>query len=672
MKLINMFFLGFIAVLLSFSCSNNDENNRPQDVEESNLQSLYYNVIEIEGNIDSYKDINTTMFSDLGAWHAYAVPKGKNEYGGFTGPMLMDIDGRWLSNNFTKLNIIEDGEKLDFTNFKREVKYFPGKLEISLFSDDINVIQTLIFVDNRNSIIKTSIENNSAYKKNIKVTFEGEILESDNIDIEVSDDMLLSIKLDDKSKNFNQKFVPTPMEIKLDGSKDSYLAIFKNTSLSEGGKAVYYCKQKYDFVNSSFSEVDFEVELVKNNKRWNNYLNSYFSKNSKFLETENYKKLAVKSIITLISNWRSAAKDLLHDGTFPSISYQGFYGFWSWDSWKHAVAYSYFAPEIAKDNIRSMFDYQDQYGMVADCIYTDKIENNWRDTKPPLATWAVLEIFKNTSDTLFVKEMLPQLELYHSWWYKNRDNNNNGLCEYGSTDGTRIAAAWESGMDNAVRFDDAIMIKTNELAWSLNQESVDLNAYLYLDKLCLAELNGVLHNKIESEKHNIEASNLKKKIASYMFNNGKGYFYDVIYDRKKTKQIEIEGPEGWIPLWVNIATIKQAKDVKKVIMDEDKFNTKVPFPTLTADHEKFNPLEGYWRGPVWLDQAYFGVAALRNYGYRKEADYLTNKILKNAQGLLEEEPIYENYHPLTGKGLNAKSFSWSSAHILMMLRGEND
>ena len=25
-----------------------------------------------------------------------------------------------------------------------------------------------------------------------------------------------------------------------------------------------------------------------------------------------------------------------------------------------------------------MFDYQDQYGMVADCIYADSTENNWR------------------------------------------------------------------------------------------------------------------------------------------------------------------------------------------------------------------------------------------------------------------------------------------------------
>lgn len=106
-----------------------------------------------------------------------------------------------------------------------------------------------------------------------------------------------------------------------------------------------------------------------------------------------------------------------------------------------------------------MFDYMDEYGMVADCVYTDKKENNWRDTKPPLAAWAVWKVYEQTKDAAFVKEMYPKLVKYHQWWYENRDHDKNRLCEYGSTDGTRIAAAWESGMDNAVRFDEAVLMK---------------------------------------------------------------------------------------------------------------------------------------------------------------------------------------------------------------------
>ena len=48
-----------------------------------------------------------------------------------------------------------------------------------------------------------------------------------------------------------------------------------------------------------------------------------------------------------------------------------------------------------------------------------------------------------------------KLKQYHNWWYRDRDHDQDGICEYGSTDGSLIAAMWESGMDNAVRFDDA-------------------------------------------------------------------------------------------------------------------------------------------------------------------------------------------------------------------------
>jgi putative isomerase len=103
------------------------------------------------------------------------------------------------------------------------------------------------------------------------------------------------------------------------------------------------------------------------------------------------------------------------------------------------------------------------------------------------------------------------------------------------------------------------------------------------------------------------------------------------------------------------------------MMDKNKFNTRVPLPTFTADHPKFDPLNGYWRGPVWLDQFYFGITGLRNYGYSQLADEMVNKLFANAEGLVGSEPIHETYHPITGKGLNAINFSWSSAHILMLL-----
>ncbi|MBL4643231.1 MAG: trehalase, partial [Flavobacteriaceae bacterium] len=308
-------------------------------------------------------------------------------------------------------------------------------------------------------------------------------------------------------------------------------------------------------------------------------------------------------------------------------------------------------------------------GFIVDCVFRDiSIEkHNYRDTKPPLSVWAVAEIYEKDHDIDFIKYMYPKLKLYHEWWYNNRDHDKDGLCEYGSTDGSLVAAKWESGMDNAIRFDNSKIVKNGEGAYSIDQESVDLNAYLYAEKLYLVTLATVLKKTEDAQTFTKEAEALKTKIQTQFYDANDGWFYDTTLDGKTF--IKGEGSEGWTALWAKAATQKQAEAVKDKMMNPTKFYTKVPFQTMSADHEKFNPLKGYWRGPNWLDQAYFGVKSLRNYGFNEDADKATIQILKGAEGILEKgKSIRENYHPITGEGLNAQNFSWSAAHIILLLQ----
>ncbi len=378
--------------------------------------------------------------------------------------------------------------------------------------------------------------------------------------------------------------------------------------------------------------------------------------------------LAAKCIFTLLNNRQGPAGGLKHEGVYPS--YKDFAGFWAWDSWKQAYALAGIAPELAKNNIRAMFDYQDSSGMVADCIFIDSTENNYRDTKPPLAAWAVAEIFRQTSDTCFAREMFARLVKYHHWWYKNRDHDHNGLCEYGSTDGTLQAARWESGWDNAVRFDSARMVQNNSYAWSMDQESADLNSYLFVEKRCLSSLATALGETALAETLDEEAITLGNLIRTIMWDERSGFFYDIRLTTKRA--VVVPEPNGWIPLWAGIASEEQARRIRNRIMSSEEFNTFVPFPTVAADNPGFNPEKGYWRGPVWLDQAYFAIKGLMKYGYGEEAVLLMNKLFRNCEGLSDPaRPIRENYNPLTGQGMNAENFSWSAAHVLMMISEVN-
>ncbi|MGN6420831.1 MAG: MGH1-like glycoside hydrolase domain-containing protein [Pseudobacter sp.] len=623
-------------------------------------------VLDLRTMVQQPRAIESTVFSDLGAWHAYALPERREDYGGFIGPLLMDMDGKWMSNSFAQLIFSSDGIETDLQTAVPDIHYFPGMLKQEFETKDFKISLLLIFVSNREAMVRTTVKNITDQDKSIIPVYKGTVfdrgasLQQSGSTIHVrfnKSGHLFTLQL---PAQFNFKINLTDTGYTATGDK---ISIAKGDSISWNRVEAFYPDGK-KAVKQSIP--DFEPAFHKNTLRWNGYLKRYFSNTGVLAQSE--KRLAVKSMVTLITNWRSKSRDLLHDGVFPSVNYQGFYGVWSWDSWKQAVGLGLFEPGIAMDNIRCMFDYQDSAGMVPDCIYSDKRENNWRDTKPPLAAWAVALTYKQSKSKPFLQEMYDKLVRYHRWWFTNRDHNNNGLCEYGSTDGTRIAAAWESGMDNAVRFDSAIMLKNNEQAWSLNQESVDLNAYLYREKLYLAEIATILDYKKAARKWKQEAAILKPLINQAFYDAVDGYYYDRRMDQPGF--IRRHGPEGWIPLWAGICSKEQAKAIQKKISNEEIFNTKIPLPTLSASDPAFDPMKGYWRGPVWLDQFQYGIDGLKQYGYHQLAASLLEKLLQHGEGLLGNEPICENYHPLSGRGLNARNFSWSAAHLLLLLKNK--
>ncbi|NOU60391.1 MGH1-like glycoside hydrolase domain-containing protein [Marinifilum caeruleilacunae] len=673
-------YISLIAGIISLSSCLNPSAGK-KEKQAVDFQEQYSNVLNIQGIPAKQYDLKPFGFSDLGAWHGYALPHqdSTDYYGGFAGPLSMKMWGQWLGKNLSQLVLTDatTNQQIDLTKAKAEMIYKPGMLQQKLQLPKLTIDIQLVFASNRTSLIHTSVLNTSKEEKQIKIGWKGQLFEKElqlaknangvQVNYEKSDEIFLIQNQDKK-------------EVSITKDKLSYQMDLKEVqSLKAGEKTVvtllhsHYFNEQEKLAEAGLLKTYLsnpEQVFTDNKLRWNGYLSEALSSETELLEQEKNRRLAVKCVQTLLTNWRSPAGDLQHDGVFPSAAYQGFYGFWSWDSWKQAVALVRFNPELAKSNILSMFQYQDEMGMVADCVYFDPRENNWRDTKAPLAAWAVLEIYKKTNDLDFVRNMYPKLVKYHEWWYQYRDHDQNGLCEYGSTDGTIIAAKWESGMDNAVRFDDAKMLQNNDHGWSMDQESVDLNAYLFAEKEQLAQLASLLEKKEEARNFYAQANLLKDRIAKEFYDADKGFFYDRAIKTGKLLTVQ-QGPEGWIPLYTKIANQEQAKGVKSLLTDSTKFATKVPFPTLVADHHKFNPLKGYWRGPVWLDQAYFGIQALKNYGYKQEADALTQKLLHNAEGLLQDAPIRENYHPITGEGLNANHFSWSAAHYLMLLTDEN-
>jgi len=656
-----------VILILIISCSENQNLI---------MENQVSNILDFTGTPDSSTDRSSLAFSDQGAWFAYGFPDDKNIYRGFSGPFIMTQEnGVWSSPSlsYLQLKVSENRKDLEWEKIKIYQNSYNSHLEQIIEEDDLRIVQIVFFSSPHTALIKTVITNRSLKTLELDLSWKGELLteslkfkSTENI-LEISstksnatgiinfiDQEVIDSKVDDSS------YTITLNPITLLPSKTvefiiSHTFIFPEYDLQTELQAnIKYASNFDEELNNRIVEKEKQLTYVFNqiNARWNK---------------AKYKILAQKCLLTLQNNWRIPAGELKHSGLFPSYHYEWFHGFWAWDSWKHAVAIAKYNTQLAKEQIRAMFDFQQNNGFIADCVYRDTtIENhNYRNTKPPLSAWAVWKIYKQDNDEKFLKELLPKIINQHNWWYANRDYDKDSLCEYGSTDGTLIAAKWESGMDNAVRFDESKILKNSNSAYSLNQESVDLNSYLYAEKIYLTKIANVL-KKTDGKKYLHDAEILKQKIQYQFYDNKSEWFYDTSIDGKEF--IKSMGCEGWIPLWANAATKEQAKFVITNMMNPQYFNTFVPLQTLSASNLGLEPNGGYWRGPTWLDQSYFGVKGLLNYEYYDEAKQITKKLFNNAEGVLENgKSIRENYNPITGKGLESHNFSWSAAHYLLLL-----
>jgi len=637
-----------------------------------------HNVLDFKGIPAKGKDLNQLSFSDQGAWFSYGFPNESSFYGGFVGPyLMMEQNGVWLSQMLSQLSINDVVNKkiIDWKNFKVEQNSFLSHLQQKFLSKALEVNQTLFYVDKNTALIYVDITNRSKDDQKLEFQWHGKKLDG-GFRFEKMDNGVMIYSEKNNYIGYIKSRVIKPKDVVV--TEDSYLIIEPKVDLKVGESTRIVLTQSFLWSKLNLRKaINNSMHYTENPDRFLKERKQEKKRQLEKLEINldapwrkpSYQKLLAKSLMTLQNNWRSAAGDLKYDGFFPSYHQDWFHGFWAWDSWKHASAVAIYDIDLAKDQIRAIFNEMDDNGFIPDCIFRDSKdeEPNLRNTKPPLAAWAVWNIYQVDKDKAFLNEMYYKILRQHKWWYKYRDHDQDGLCEYGSNDGTLEAAKWESGMDNAVRFDQSRIVENESGGYSLNQESVDLNAYLYAEKEYLRLITNTIGQPKLSKLYSLESNKLKKLIQEQFYDDSVGWFYDTSIDG--TEFVHGMGCEGWIPLWANLATQEQATKVKENMLKTTLFNTKVPFQTLSASHPEFNPADGYWRGPNWLDQSYFAIQGLHNYGFHEEADGACYKLLQNAQGVLTPgESLRENYNPMTGEGLEAKNFSWTAAHIILMLQ----
>ncbi|QEU96985.1 glycoside hydrolase [Streptomyces kanamyceticus] len=671
----------------------------------------------LPGDADDVNRVN--VFADRGAWHAYALPEAGDRaaYGGFSGPLYIAQEYPWwLSESFSRIRLTEGGRALDLAaGGAPRLTSQPGRLVQSYdLGRGLRLTLTLRFATDRSALVRAEVRNTGTGRRTLGADWTGSLLRPADAPMRdapklkatgsgVGVDFAKVRETWDYLTDGTERFEVThkePVRTTVDG--DSYRTeTAAPVSLAPGAAHRFDWTESYTFTEAERARETRRVRAVlahpqayvsAADARWRGYVAGV----TRGVPADR-RRTAVKSLETLVTNWRSAAGQLKHDGITPSISYKWFTGgLWSWDTWKQAVGTARFDPRLAQTQIRSMFDRQitadstarpQDAGMIPDALFYNDPERgggNWneRNSKPPLASWSVWEVYRKSGDRAFLREMYPKLAAYQAWWYRNRDHDRDGLAEYGatvdpandSTEQRRLAAAWESGMDNAPRFDADLgtSVVPNHapdgtlVGYSLTQESVDLNAYLAQDQDYLARIARAVGKHADAARWQRKADATHAAVRAKMYDPRDGWFHDVDLATGTRLTARGRGVEGAVPLWTGTASREQARAVRAKLTDPAEFATPVPFPTVAKSSPYFSPTR-YWRGPVWLDQAYFALEGLRRYGYGQDADALTDRLLAKASGLTERAPVMENYNPQTGAPLNSPNFSWSAALLLPLL-----
>lgn len=131
------------------------------------------------------------------------------------------------------------------------------------------------------------------------------------------------------------------------------------------------------------------------------------------------------------------------------------------------------------------------------------------------------------------------------------------------------------------------------------------------------------------------------------------------YDFVCNEASEVLTPALFMPLYIEMADPIRAEQMNEIA----KKHFLPGMPTVAYDSETYS--NEYWRGPCWLNVAYFAAKGLKKYGFDESANTIRDTILDR----VDRDGIYihENYDAVTGDGLCCKNFSWSCVFVRLFI-----
>lgn len=333
-------------------------------------------------------------------------------------------------------------------------------------------------------------------------------------------------------------------------------------------------------------------------------------------------------------------------------------------------------PHLAMNSQRNFMKVQERDGYLpyrVGAFFTRTFPVKGRKTtSAPFYSWTNWEIYKITGDKAFLKEAYRSGKAFVEYILRTRDTNKNGLLEWGGhvwlecvRDGYN--AVWE--------------IFGEEPDAPGEVEALDLSSMMVKEMRSLEKMARELGLMRDATLWRKRSARLSYLINKYMWDPKTGFYYHVhketlsfkTPDGKSLKRKEII---GFLPMWAGVASKKRAKRLMKHLLNPKEFWRRFGVPTLSADDPYYDPAVlscCRWNGPVWLTWEFLVFKGLLNYGYKKEARELLER-LENALiiQLKKYHRFRESYSPDYTVLYSPKNYIWDTliARMIYDIRGK--
>ena len=394
---------------------------------------------------------------------------------------------------------------------------------------------------------------------------------------------------------------------------------------------------------------------------------------SKSFLTES-EKLTVQEIRTFIkSNWDKTIRFHPNDSltliglpkpyTVPCID-EAFQEMYYWDTyWTNKGLIIDGNIEQARNNCENILFLIEKYGKMLNGNRTWFLNRS----QPPLFCMMVMDVFKATSDTVWLKKIVPGIEKEYHFWMTERISPTGLNCQGNSaSDEEKLESFFHVGKRLGPNFDTSAVKTLEEKlrigshfiseceTWDYNPRfenrcedfnPLDLNCYLYIYEKNLAEFHSIF-NSPDTIIWLELADKRKELINRTLFNTDDGLFYD--YDFVHNRQSKIISAAIFHVLWAKIADKEQAKII---VSHLPKLEFEYGISTCAPGERNYVYQWDYPNG--WPPLQQIAVEGLQNYGYNSDANRIALKYFRAMINTYEKtNNLWEKYNVTDGT-LNA-------------------